>query len=237
MNTIDTANPRGESFINLVGDLQTDIKTLIKKEIELAKAEMREKFTTLGRNAALAAGGGVLALIAVFMLLMGVGAIVAQLLLKAGLSAGTAYFLSYTGLSLALGAAGYALLQKARHAFAEISLSPEKALETVRGPEPIAIEIRKSPKEPKRSSDELRNEVVSTRARMDSEMTELRERLTPGYMVKSSFAGLKHHPLWALLVGASTGLGGYLVWRKRHVAEVKRLHAHRKWWQFKLHHA
>src|SRR5688572_19724553 len=107
MNMTSTTSPKAESFIHLVGDLQTDIKTLIRKEIELAKTEMGEKFKTLGRNAGLAAGGGILALIAVFMLLLGVGALIARLLQTADLSPGTAYFLSYMGLSLVLGGVGY----------------------------------------------------------------------------------------------------------------------------------
>lgn len=237
MNTMNTASPRGESFINLVGDLQTDIKILIKKEIELAKTEMGEKFKALGRNAAFAAAGGVMALIAVFMLLLGLGAIIARLLQAAGLSPGTAYFLAYMGLSLVLGAVGYVLIQKALHAFSNLSLSPEKALETVRGPEPMEIEFKKEAKEHKPSSDELREEVVATRARMDSEMIELKERLTPKYMLQSSLAGMKHHPLRVLIAGASAGVGGYLYWRNRHAAELKRMNAQRKWWQFKLRHA
>lgn len=220
--------------MHLVGDFQTDLKTLIKKEIALAKTEVGEKFKALGRNAGLAAGGAALALIAVFMLLLGVGAIVARLLQNADISPGTAYFMAYMGLSLVLGAVGYLLLHKALHAFGELSLSPDKALETVRGPEAVEIEIRQAPKP---SSDELRNEVVAARARMDSEMTEIKERLSPQYMFKSSLAGIKHHPFRALLLGAGTGVGGYLMWRNRHAAEVKRLRAQRKWWQFKLRHA
>jgi hypothetical protein len=229
-----TAAPQGERFMHLVGDLQTDIKTLIKKEIELAKTEMGEKFKVLGRNAGLAAGGGILALIAVFMLLLGLGAMFARLLQKADLSPAAAYFLSYMGLSVILGGAGYALIHKAMNAFSKFSLSPEKALETVRGPEPVQIEIRNTPK---RTSTEVQGEVIAARARMESEMNEIKERLTPGYMVRSSLAGIKHHPLRALLVGASTGLGGYLMWRSRHSANLKRLVSQRKWWQFKLGHA
>ena len=104
----------------------------------------------------------------------------------------------------------------------------------------MPIEIRKAidgkqkeVKEPKRSSDELQNEVIQARTRMDSEMSELKSRLTPGYMIRSLFAGIKHHPTRAILIGASTGLSGYLYWRNRHMAEVKRLQAHRKWWQLK----
>ncbi|MGZ8921669.1 MAG: phage holin family protein, partial [Limisphaerales bacterium] len=238
------ANHRSEGFFTLVGDLQDDVKSLIKKEIDLAKTEMGEKFSALGKNAGLAAAGGVLALIAFFMLLLGIGAIIANLLQKAGLSPGAAYFVSYMGLALVLGGVGYALIHKAMNAFSKISLSPEKALAGAKGAEPVPIEIRKAidnkqaeAKEPKRSSDELQTEVIAARTRMDSEMSELKSRLTPGYMIRSLFAGIKHHPTRVILISASTGLGGYLYWRNRHMVEVKRLEAQRKWWQFRTRHA
>ncbi|MGZ8940922.1 MAG: phage holin family protein, partial [Limisphaerales bacterium] len=181
--TINRANHRSEGFFTLVGDLQDDVKSLIKKEIDLAKTEMGEKFSALGKNAGLVAAGGVLALIAFFILLLGIGAIIANLLQKAGLSPGAAYFVSYMGLALVLGGVGYALIHKAMNAFSKISLSPEKALAGAKGAEPVPIEIRKAidnkqaeAKEPKRSSDELQTEVIAARTRMDSEMSELKSR-------------------------------------------------------------
>src|SRR5947209_20210786 len=98
--TYNTSTPRTERFMNLVGDLETDIKNLIKKEIELAKAEMGEKFSAFGRNAAFAAAGGIIGLMAVFMLLLGLGAIIARLLVMADLSPAAAYFISYMGLAV-----------------------------------------------------------------------------------------------------------------------------------------
>lgn len=242
--TMNAANHKGERFFTLVGDLQDDFKRLIKKEIDLAKTEMGEKFGSLGKNVGLAAAGAVLALIAAFMLLLGIGAIIANLLQRMDLSPGAAYFISYMGLSLVLGGVGYALIHKALNAFSKISLSPDKALAGAKGAEPVPIEIRKAiddkqteAKEPRRSSDELQNEVIAARTRMDGEMSELKSRLTPGYMIRSLFAGIKHHPTRAILIGASTGLGGYLYWRNKHLVEVKRLQAQRKWWQILTRHA
>lgn len=238
MNTNDLATaPRNEKFIHLLGDLEHEVKTLIKTELELAKTEMGEKFKVLGRNAGFAAGGGILLLSALFILLLALGAIAARLLQNADISPGTADFLAYTGLAIILGGVGYALLHKALHAFSEFSLSPQKALNTVRTPEPTAAEsTQKNGKhDPKPSSDQLQDEALATRARMDSEIAELKSRLTPGYVMRSSVAGVKHHPLRALVVGATTGLGGYLLWRHQHQAKVLRLNAHRKWWQLKAH--
>jgi hypothetical protein len=181
----------------------------------------------LGRNAGYAAAGGLLALMAVFMLFLGIGAIIAQLLVKAGMSSGTAYFVAYMGFGLVLGIIGFILIQKGLHAFSKVSLAPDKALETVRSEDSLAVARKnlhahdagkeeKHNGKPSPSSDELKNEVMTTRYRMENEMSELKSRLKPGYMAKSFATGMKHHPLTALLFGAGTSLGGYLYWRKRH---------------------
>jgi hypothetical protein len=242
--TYGTYTPRGEKFIDLVGGLQHDVKLLIKKEIELAKAEMSEKVSAIGRNAAYAAAGGVLALMAAFMLLLGLGAIISRLIVAAGMSPAAAYFISYMGLAILLGAIGYALIHKAMNAFSKISLAPEKALVGVQAAEPVPIEIKRKFKEekpePKQNSDDLQSEVIAARTRMDSEINELKARLTPAYMARSMVAGLKHHPLRAVLLSAaSTGLGGYLYWRKQQRLAAMRRNAgtFRRWLNLKVRHA
>jgi hypothetical protein len=242
--TYNTATPRTEKFMNLVGDLQTDIKNLIKKEIELAKAEMGEKFSVMGRNAAFAAAGGITGLMAVFMLLLGLGAIIARLLVKADLSPGAAYFISYMGLAVVLGAVAYALIHKAMAAFSKLSLAPEKALASVQAAEPVPIEIKRKAAEvktaPKPSSDQLQDEVIATRTRMDNELSELKARLTPAYMRKCFVGGVKNHPLPAIIVSlASTGLGGYLIYRKQQKLALVRRQASglRRWWNLNVRHA
>jgi len=244
MNATLETNARTERFMNLVGDLQTNFATLIKKEIELAKAEMSEKISATGRNAVFAATGGVLGLMAAFMLLLGLGAIIARLLVKADISPATAYFVSYMGLALVLGAVAYALIQKAISAFSKMSLAPEKAVASVRAAEPVPIEIKKKASEQKTvhkpSSHELQEQVIAARTRMDTEVSELKSRLTPGYMGRCFVAGMKNHPLRALLVSAaSTGIGGYIYYRKHQkIAMMKRQASGlRHWWNARMRHA
>jgi hypothetical protein len=245
MTTIEST--KNERFMSLVGDLQTDLKNLIKKEIELAKTEMGEKFKVVGRNVGFMAGGAIVALMAVFLLLLAFGAIIAQLLQKADITPGTAYFVSYLGLGVLLVVLGYGLIHKAISAFSSLSLTPEKTLATAKG-EPVPIHVTKNEKKEKKdekeikvSSEQLQNEVENTRARMDSEIYELKNRLTPGYMAKSFVAGMKHHPMRAVIAAAlTTGVGGLIYWRKSHVAhaaELKRIHLKRRGWLMKLRHA
>jgi len=237
-------SPKNERFMSLVGDLQSDIKNLIKKELELAKAEMSEKAKVMGRNAAYLGAGAVVALMAVFLLILGLGALIAQLLQKTDLSPGIAYFIGYFGLGIVLVIVGYGLIQKAIHAFSSVSLAPEKAIATAKGEEvPIHVKHneKKASHEQKLSTDELKTQADHARNRMESEMVELKNRLTPGYMAKSFVAGMKHHPLRALIVTvATTGLGGLVYWRKQQHANslaLKRKHLKRRAWLFKLGHA
>jgi len=242
--TYNATTPRTEKFMDLVGDLQTDIKNLIKKEIELAKTEMGEKASVMGRNAAFGAAGGVIGLMAIFMLLLGLGAIIARLLVKADLSPGAAYFIAYMGLALVLGAVAYALIHKAMAAFSKLSLAPEKAITSVHAAEPVPIEIKRKVAEvkfaPKPNSDQLQDEVIATRTRMDNGLSELKARLTPAYMGKCFVGGLKRHPLPAIIVSlASTGLGGYLIYRKQQKLALVRKQASglRRWWNLNMRHA
>jgi hypothetical protein len=242
--TYNTTTPRPEKFMNLVGGLQSDIKSFIKKEIELAKAEMGEKFSVMGRNAAFAAAGGVIGLMAVFMLLLGLGAIIARLLVNADFSPGAAYFIAYMGLAVVLGAVAYALIHKAMAAFSKLSLAPEKALTSAQAAEPVPIEIKRKIADvkiaPKPNSNQLQGEVIATRSRLDNELSELRARLTPAYMRKCFIGGLKNHPLPAIIVSlASTGLGGYLIYRKQQKLALvkKQTNGFRRWWNLNVRHA
>jgi uncharacterized membrane protein YqjE len=59
-----------EKLQDLVQRLQDDSSTLVRKEIELAKAEVREKATSLGKAAALGAGAAALGVLGLFALIL-----------------------------------------------------------------------------------------------------------------------------------------------------------------------
>lgn len=219
MSTIAPASPRNERFFHLLGDIRADLRNLLGKEMALARTELGEKVQVAARNAAFLAAGGVAAVMAVLLLLLGLGGIVAAGLAGAGLSAGTAYFLAYAGLAVVVGLVGFFLVRKALRAYQTLSLAPDKTLETMKGHErsPAPGGFRQIEIEhPRRSSDQIQTEVEITMARMDEEVHELRQRLTPAYLARSTVAGVKHHPLRTLLITAGTGLGGYLLWKYNH---------------------
>lgn len=70
------ASPAGEpdiaerSFGDLVGNLSSDLSTLVRKEIELAKVETKQELSKAGQGAGMLAGAGVAALLMLIFLSM-----------------------------------------------------------------------------------------------------------------------------------------------------------------------
>jgi drug/metabolite transporter (DMT)-like permease len=75
------------SFKELFGDLTNSVSTLFRKEIELARAEASEKIGQAGFAAGSIAGGGILALAALIILLQALVIALTELGLAPALSA------------------------------------------------------------------------------------------------------------------------------------------------------
>lgn len=58
----------GRSFGEIVGDLSSDLSTLVRKEIELAKVEAKEEVSRAGQGAGMFAGAAVAALLTLIFL-------------------------------------------------------------------------------------------------------------------------------------------------------------------------
>ena len=213
---------KNETVFELASDWKSDVINLIKKELDLAKTELSEKFACLGRNGAFIAAGGVCALMAVFILFLGLGGLIAWGLRKAGLNIGLSYFIGYCGLGLILAATGYMLIMKGIHAITSAKLAPEKTIATIKEMQgetaTAAIPARRIEiKEPKRSSDELKREVEITQSRLEDEAEEIRERLKPKHIARTAWAMTREHPVRIALISAVTGLSSFALfkWRMR----------------------
>jgi hypothetical protein len=71
MSDIPTPSERkaeSTSLGDLLGEVSRDISTLMRQEVELAKAELRESATRAGKGAGLLGGAGYAGLMAVFFL-------------------------------------------------------------------------------------------------------------------------------------------------------------------------
>lgn len=110
-------NHTDRSLGQLFSDLMNETRTLVQKEVELAKTEMKENAAFAGRNAAVAAAGAV-------VLLIGVLPVVAGLVISLGHKIGYATSSFIVGaLVLAVGAV---LLMKGIKALKARSLAPQQ---------------------------------------------------------------------------------------------------------------
>ena len=112
--------PAGE----LVKDLTTQVSTLVRQELELAKVELTEKGKQAGIGAGMFGGAGVLAL-------SGVGALVATAILALATAVDGWLAALIVALVLLVGAGVLALLGRAR-AKKAVPVVPEQTVETIK---------------------------------------------------------------------------------------------------------
>jgi len=115
---------------------------------------------------------------------------------------------------------GATFVLKALATFKEESLAPEKTIDAIkhnRDRNPAEEHAKELSKEldPKRSPEEIKSQIDSTQGLMKEHVRELRHRLTPAYMGKAFASGVRHHPLRAGVIGAASGLLGFLVVKHR----------------------
>ncbi len=115
----------------LFRELSDETATLLRQEVQLAKAEIDEKVSRLGKNLAYLAIGGTVAYIGILFLVLAI---------TAGLWAGledvmgeeAALWLSPLIVGLVIGVVGYALLHKAIKTIKREGIAPRETVETMR---------------------------------------------------------------------------------------------------------
>lgn len=212
------------SFFGLIANLREEVTALIKDEVRLAKTELSEKISKMGRNAMWLAIGGFVGYGGLIILLAGIGALIAHFFERGGMDRMLAAFLGLGIIGFVVLLLGGLFIMKALAAFKKESLAPEKTIvtlkharETLPGAHPAIPEPPKE-EEPKlkETSEEIKTQIDVTQDIMKDTVDELRYRLTPGYMKKVVVGHVRHHPLQTGLIGAiSSGIVGLLVMRKR----------------------
>jgi uncharacterized membrane protein YqjE len=121
--------PGDRSLAEIVGDISQKTSLLVREEIELAKTELTEKASRLGRGAAVGAAAGVFAFLAVIFFLHFLSLFIADVL-DGDLSPSVGFWAGYlivTGLLLVLAAvAGLIALRYVRRGSPP---TPEAAIE------------------------------------------------------------------------------------------------------------
>jgi len=111
------------SIGELFASLARDTSNLVRQEVELAKTEMTQKVTSLGKDAGMIGAGAALAY-------AGLLALIAAVIL--GLGELIPLWLSALIVGLVVVGIGYALIQRGRTAMSRMDLTPRQTIETLK---------------------------------------------------------------------------------------------------------
>jgi hypothetical protein len=118
-----TTDPAQQSVGELVGQLSEDASQLVRQELALAKAEIRQEATTAGKGAGLLAAAGMVGLVVLIMLSLAAGRGLSEVM-----DLGWAYLIVgvvWAIVAAVLASAGRKLLKQANP-------TPERTMSTVR---------------------------------------------------------------------------------------------------------
>lgn len=128
---IQQSPPREPSLGTLLRDLTDESRTLLRQEIELAKAELSEKVSMIGRNVAYIAIGGFVAYVGVWAL-AAAACVGLWAILNNFMDNEIAAWLGPLLVGVVIALVGYALIQKAIATLKRESLMPRKTIESLR---------------------------------------------------------------------------------------------------------
>ncbi len=217
----ETVVMRHTSLFDVIRDLRDDVKTLIKDEIQLAKTELTQKFSRMGKNSLWVGIGAVLGLFGALLLLASIGAVLAYAFVSAGLSSEMAWFLGLLCVSLLVLGTAAILAIKGIKGIKQVSLTPEQTVQNYKeiraaaGTNPPEEPKVKEPELPKRSPEQIQSEIDVTRLNLEKRMEELSVRMSPAYMGRRFVQNVRAHPIRSSLIGAGTGFVSYLAVKKR----------------------
>src|SRR6266576_1312194 len=129
----------GNSIIDLVKEIPRQVKTLIREEVQLAKTELSEKISKLGKNAAGLALGGLVGYAGLIVFLGALGLLLAFVFERLGLEPTLAAFVGLGIIGFVVMGTGVVLVLKGLKAFKAQSLAPKRTIETLqrlKGDEP-----------------------------------------------------------------------------------------------------
>jgi Putative Actinobacterial Holin-X, holin superfamily III len=196
---------------DLIDDIRSELRLLLKEEVQLAKTEMSEKLSRLKRNLILVVAGAISAYTAVIFLLIGVATLIALGLQATGLSLLLSVGLGAIAVFVLVGAAGYILMAKGVAALDE-SLMPEKTLQT------LGMEVKHDSevvsKDP-HSSDELQRQVERRQELVGQDLDNLKVRLMPKRLFRVFLAEqIKEHPFRLISIAAAATVASFQITRR-----------------------
>lgn len=112
------------SLGELFGDLAKETSDLVRQEVQLAKTEMTQKVSAVGKDAGMIAAGG-------FVAYAGLLALIATVIIALG-QLGVPWWLSALIVGVVVAAVGYFLIQKGINAIKRTNMAPKQTIQTLK---------------------------------------------------------------------------------------------------------
>jgi hypothetical protein len=208
----------GSSIFDLVKDLRQQFKTFVREEIHLAKAELSEKVSRMGKGSVNIAIGGFVAYAGLIVFLGGLGMLIAFALQKLNLDPFLSGFIGLGVIGFIVIAVGAIMLLGGLKALKKESLTPARTIDTlqrVKGTEHVPRPPQPKPKKDDRSSAEIEKSVVRTESHMADTLEELGDRLTMRHLRHQANAHVHKHPYRWSLVAMGAGVCGSMLMKRK----------------------
>jgi hypothetical protein len=119
------------TVVDLIKQLRDEGTTLFRQEILLAKQEMSEKVSRVGRNVGYLVAGGLVAYAGVVVILLALSVLLYTGLVAAGLSHFVSGWLAPLIVGGVVALIGFGLVKKAQHALADEDAVPERTMQSL----------------------------------------------------------------------------------------------------------
>lgn len=117
---------------DLLKQLRDDTTTLVREEVALAKTEVSEKTSLLGRNVAFLVAGALVGYSALILILLALAFLLREQFVSRGMAEGMATFLGLLIVGALVGIISAILIVKALNTLKKQSLAPQRTIETLK---------------------------------------------------------------------------------------------------------
>lgn len=125
-------DPQPPSIGTLLRDLRDETTTLLRQEVALAKAELKENTSRMTAHALQIAIGGFVSYAGVIVLLIGLGLLLSSLLVRWGVDRDLAQWLAPAVVGLVVAGIGGGMIARAKRAMTHEDIAPKQTIETLR---------------------------------------------------------------------------------------------------------
>jgi hypothetical protein len=128
--SVETSQP--PTIVRLLQDLREESTTLLRQEVALAKAELRQNVSEYGQNTLALTIGALIAYAGFTVLLIGLGQLATVWLIRAGVGADMAPWVAPSVVGFLVALIGWGLFAKAKRALSCDALTPTRTIESLK---------------------------------------------------------------------------------------------------------